>query len=414
VGSLFPSFSVVARFAPAFIFMSLTCAAASVAPANVAAPTASGARSAAITPADGGRYPVGTEFVAPCHDWQPASLPRGQAPGDRIQQVRRWWLVELLPPDPEIADGTEPRYRIDGFPPDCTPKPNQQWSNELTDRAKRAGKHLLVLETDVVDWEWFCYDECEWGFVGASFAPESERIFYIFDRYRIELHAWIPQSAVVDPLRPEPTRWSRLATNCFTPPAAFKKTTIVRSAFRGDSHRGYEGKYRGRSWIEFEWDGNAISVTNTGGDFGPTHRDFVYTGWSRPLTRPHRCSIAKTAATAWRASATGAAFKLEVETANPLVPFAPDIDSALTGSFVPKVDELRLTWRTDLFPSHGFRVVRNDTAFTQVVENVACLRPFGWPGVRMLLKRLNSQTNSGSMTLARDSSDPAGIARCTP
>ena len=227
------------------------------------------------------------------------------------------------------------------------------------------------------------------------------------DHYKVEAKAWIPFPHVVDPLRPFSLPYLlSLERNCANP-GLRAPLARVSSAYRGDLHRAYEGSARVQSSAEFDWDGRQISDLRHSGDYGPTHRDLIY-NWPRG---GRTCAIDTRKATSATAASklSGTAFRLSFSSKNPLTPQAltPPIDS-LAGGIVSADGSLRLSYATDLFPSHGIQITRNgQPARTEVVGDISCL---GREGVRGLSGiafgswGLTHQDNVGSITLAPNES----------
>lgn len=230
--------------------------------------------------------------------------------------------------------------------------------------------------------------------------------------YRVELKAWIPQSAVVDPARPIRAPWHAADLGCFTPPADVAGRTFVESTYRGDGHTNYDGLYRVLAWVEFDWNGSTITNVTQGGLYGVTYNDIVY---EMPGGLNQQCSRSGQATSSAYGDANGSTFGLRISSANPLtVPqsLTPNIDSKLDGS-ISSTGALTLRYQTDQFPSHGFRVIEDGkTIATDVVTNVACLKPLGMYGFALLLKRLNLSEPAGTVTVSQTSSSTEKIASC--
>src|SRR5205085_11594974 len=109
-----------------------------------------------------------------------------------------------------------------------------------------------------------------------------------------------------------------------------------------------------------------------------------------------------TAANTTNGAQTGqTSFALEMATANPLVSGAPDIDSTLSGS-VAGNGALTLSYQTDLFPSHGIAVSRNDDApWNVIVNDASCLSSGdvrGIGGMARVAAGLAHPDNQGAIT----------------
>lgn len=197
-------------------------------------------------------------------------------------------------------------------------------------------------------------------------------------RYYVELKAWIPFGHVVDPEMPfEPTSYL-LNRDLFGEPVCHETSffaqylTNLISVFRGDGHTGYAGSYRVLSTATFDWDGTHITNfrQGPGPHFGTTHRDINQNGPDGEFS----CSATGMATHTVAVQQTGpASFSLLMAAKDPLVipSLAPDIDSTLTGSFGSD-GSLKLSWQSDLFPSHGFYVAEDgNAALTAVTNNPA-------------------------------------------
>jgi hypothetical protein len=224
------------------------------------------------------------------------------------------------------------------------------------------------------------------------------------DHYRIEVRAWIPQPAVVDPVFPVAYRSHTLLPQVggcenprFEPPG---RTRYARSSvYRGDGHTGYGGTFRAETWVEFDWDGEVISDVNASpdGEFGTTHRDFTYK-WPRGNT--HSCTNSDTATESAEVLANGSnAWSFDIDATNPLTPpGSPAINSEVDVTFTGP-ETLLVSYTTDRFPSHGIQVTRGgDVVFTGVLFNASCVkRVLGLRGAADLALRLGGRArNSGS------------------
>lgn len=364
------------------------------------------APAAPMTPEPGGRYSVRTEIGGECHDFLPDPLPDGQFEGQQIEQKNKGWSVKFdtatwwytISADPD-GTGCVPLV-VDSTPP-------------FSHSPQRPGLQTYAVTEDIRTWEWTCLGICGevdgfWKLVDEKFDQVIGQFnFRFFETYHIELASWIAQARVVDPFRLRETRYSRLAKNCFTPRRAFRRTTRVRSFFRGDGHTTFPwalqpGRFRVKERANLEWDGESVTLKNHEGIYGVTHRDFIYTGWTRPLTKRKRCSLQDRATEATATLVENNEFRMELEAADPMIPLnlAPDIDSDLTGTF-SEDGALTLTWSTDLFPMHGILVSSGglDLPSILIVGNSSCLPVLGPAGAAHLFVWLNSQTNDGQATI---------------
>jgi hypothetical protein len=226
---------------------------------------------------------------------------------------------------------------------------------------------------------------------GTAKEPPGAKRHYI-----VELKAWIPKAAVVDPNLPFATPYplalipplSALVTPeprapCFRPPDADLVTTKISSRFRGDDHAEYFGSYRVRPVAEFDFDGSQITNFEVSTEnFGVTSLDYTFSAFGGRVVQ--RCS--RTATQVERAGGrktSARTFELSMSADDPLVyprPFGladsaavPNIDATLTGS-LQSSGALVVRYDTDLFPSHGIRVViGNAVRDSRVTNDVSCL-----------------------------------------
>jgi len=138
--------------------------------------------------------------------------------------------------------------------------------------------------------------------------------------YRIEQKAWIPHAHVTDP------------------------AGILGSSYRGDNHVDYVGSWRVLNWVEFDFNGEAISKFTGGDNYGTSHRD---AWWGTETSRA--------TGTTGRDKHTARYFTMWISSKNPIpwVP-APEINS--TVEVFAECDQLSLVYTTDEFPSHGIQV----------------------------------------------------------
>ena len=264
----------------------------------------------------------------------------------------------------------------------------------------------------------FVLDHGDWGDAGSSpanilgscddgFIQELES-----HRYTIEVAAWIPQAAVVDPIYPKRfrmTRWNQVG-GCMSPSRIF----VRGSTFRGDNHEGYEGSYRAAAEISFDWDGETMSefTYSEDGEYGTTHRDFDYYNWKGDRY-VDSCTKEKTATKEATAGPTdvGEVF-LALNAKNPMVTGSPAINSSYTVEAYGH--ELYVDYDTDEFPSHGIQILKDGFPIaTHVVNNADCGRVLGLRGMARIGSALwGVGGNSGSLMVDLNESSGEEIATC--
>jgi hypothetical protein len=371
-------------------------------------PSASAASRSALgavqetVPQPGGRYAVGTALAGPCSAEFPLPLA-GWYNGQIFHQ--RWQFWVLWDGD---RHGVGAHYYIWGHPPNCVPLADTYYGAESTVVPTRLGSHWIHLATWSRDWRWDCVrGSCAWSDLGIRAEETQIFEFTVYEPYIVELRAWIPHKVTVDPLRPAPRPYWRDfgPARCSVPLRARRFDTIVSSWFHGDGHVRYDGAARVHARMDFEWDGTSIARMRHYREFGYT---LLTTRYSAPAQKDrlvlpvYTCITAEKATEATRASSSPSSFTLEIKTANPLVPLnlGPNIDSQLTGAF-DGTGGLTIRWKTDRFPSHGFRIHRrNLTLITRVVNDVSCLNVMGYLGAGTLLLRLNDQSNEGEQKVS--------------
>lgn len=236
-------------------------------------------------------------------------------------------------------------------------------------------------------------------------------------RYRIDLKAWIPQPEVVDPEQPLALPFLAAALirrPCFRPNIFLIPVTIVQTRYEGDDHDGFDGSYRVKSAIEFDWDGTQVSNVQIPEEpmFGTTRLNATYSNGFQTRT----CEVAQGVADrASSATAAGSSFRLNYSAANPLVRGpAPAIDGLLDGTMSAD-GTITLRFDTDLFPSHGLRVTRNGVVqVTDIVSSASCLPDFavvGLPGLVLIGAGLVAQINEGDRIVAPTDSGQSGSTR---
>lgn len=249
--------------------------------------------------------------------------------------------------------------------------------------------------------------------------------------YRVELKAWIPKAAIVDPNIPYEVPLAALGFAPLTLAIADERrpcndgglqalALLVRSNFRGDTHAEYDGSFRVRPVAEFDWDGSQITnfvVTSPAEHFGITSLDYKFRRIGGGETQ--ECSVTKQqVAAAGGTQLSANSFELSMSADDPLVyprtsapdsPLVPNIDARLRGTVQPD-GRLSIAYDTDLFPSHGLRVtVDGRDLETQVTNDVSCLADSsvqGLFGMGLLASALSAHINVGSVVV-----DPAQAPR---
>jgi probable HAF family extracellular repeat protein len=239
------------------------------------------------------------------------------------------------------------------------------------------------------------------------------------DHFHVELKAWIPFSRVVDPIRPQKLWWG-FAYNygdCYSP-GVFSSDfrTYVSSLYNGNDHVPYAGSYKVISAADFDWDGKQISNFTASTDYGETIRYLEYTVENYITTNSDlvECVIQRAHAdSAARAEQVGQnGFRLTYAAAHPIVVAAPAIDATMFGTVAPD-GTLSLNYDSDLFPSHGFRVVKNGTTqVTHTISDASCLgSAYGVRGATLIAWGLTHEDNHGTTTVAPGDS---GLSATTP
>lgn len=224
--------------------------------------------------------------------------------------------------------------------------------------------------------------------------------------YSIEIRAWIPHSRVVDP--EEPARLSDWLDTISDNPLNTGLANFnyeYTSHYRGDDHTGYDGDVRVYARVEFDWDGTSITGLSVISDTGNTHRDWTSTyevntlfglGPDINLSSDSGTETGKAPPGA-TGSGSGNTFSVGFSSANPLVmTVAPAINSNLTGT-ISANGALRLSFDTDLFPSHGILVKRDGVVLHKEVVNDASGVPGeGALGAALIGAGLSVQANDGT------------------
>ncbi|GAA0730584.1 hypothetical protein Drose_27140 [Dactylosporangium roseum] len=244
-------------------------------------------------------------------------------------------------------------------------------------------------------------------------------VIRVRERYRIELRAWIPQEAVVDPIHPVPLPLQANSLDSRSACGYVGGPLVQSSTFSGDDHVGYDGStagtvkpFRGQISTEFIWDGTSISGFTAGtGEYGTSHRVFR-------LTKDGDTSTCEAVQTADRAASTRqlnpATVRLTLSTAMPMIALSPTIDSDLLVGF-SNARKLTVYAHTDMFPSHGFRIYKNDAIiYTRVTRNVSCVPVLGWPGFWSLVSGLNWMGNNVTVTIDTAAPPATIMPACRP
>ena len=177
-------------------------------------------------------------------------------------------------------------------------------------------------------------------------------------RIHVELKTWIPSDAVA-----AIPAGARLCQPWLPG---------TRMVYEGDGHVPYEGAFRALVSYDFLWDGRTISDLAVDTRFGES--TLVMAG---PLPNM-RCRISDRATGSGTVEALGGGrFRLDISAANPVQAGAPRVTSRLDVDMV-SADEMRVSMRTDKYPSHGFAVARNGRPVATVVDyDASCLPSSG-------------------------------------
>ncbi|MDQ6725237.1 MAG: hypothetical protein M3066_03590 [Actinomycetota bacterium] len=234
------------------------------------------------------------------------------------------------------------------------------------------------------------------------------------------MKAWIPQPKVVDPEQPIavpfPIALLEGRGACFTPSPFLIPFTLVKNAYKGDDHSGFDGSYRVMTGIEFDWDGSAISnATKPSGDnYGMTVLRATYSNFLNTNT----CDLATGTATNSVAGDAGgalgpSAFRITYSSANPLsrIPGTPTIDGETMGT-VSADGTVDFHFRTDNFPSHGVRVSKNGSPqLSDIVTDASCIPnslAAGPAGAPIIAVGLTTQTSEGDRTVFPNDANRTG------
>jgi hypothetical protein len=234
--------------------------------------------------------------------------------------------------------------------------------------------------------------------------------------YRLEAKAWIPQFHVVDPEAPlgitailgvSPRALEKRMLRTMPPGS---QPTGYESHYRGDSHTAYDGGYRVLQAIEFDWDGEKIHNVSVPAivHFGASHRDvrIRYFDLRALDSRDAEDTESATATGTVTQQSTDREVHIGIHSANPLTAApSPDIDAdvSLFLSSDPTfgTEEVTVRWTTDLMPSHGFRLIRDDTEIaTQITNDISGITPTGPGAAAEIFIRLNSKANTGARSFS--------------
>ncbi len=218
--------------------------------------------------------------------------------------------------------------------------------------------------------------------------------------FRVDLKAWIPQKAVVDPEQPVSLNYlvaSILRKPCFTPSLFLQPFTTVSNEYLGNNHTGFDGDFKVLSAIDFDWDGHQVLNVAKTEAYGVTTLRATY----KNIFNTNTCTLAQGQANhSTTQNAAGSAFEVSYSSSIPILQFfpAPPIDGDLKGQ-VAADGTIALQYITDLFPSHGLRVTKNGTPqLTDIVNNVSCLPDSavkGFRGLATIGAGLSFEGNSG-------------------
>ena len=250
-------------------------------------------------------------------------------------------------------------------------------------------------------------------------------------RYAIELKAWIPTPRVVDPVLPlegipyaAVPKWIRDQRPCTTPDTplpsqaaflAFRERSFVTSWYRGDNHREYDGIFRTRPVAKFEWDGERVSAFEVSPESENYNATFQETRYSVLWPKGAEITCTQTALqnhSTFGGPTTHDGFELGLESHNPLAPrlpgdydVSPAIDSIIKGH-LKGAGDLQIEYQTDLFPSHGVRVLRDGVVqATHTVNDLSCLKDsdtLGPEAIVLLATGLSLPVNLGKYTVPPD------------
>ncbi|MFI6759081.1 PKD domain-containing protein [Micromonospora sp. NPDC050417] len=209
----------------------------------------------------------------------------------------------------------------------------------------------------------------------------------IVDRYTVTVRAWIPQDEIVDPEHQFDGEAVNLRQYC--PNRPFRQAYLT-SRFAGDNHQSYAGSVRGQIAMVVDWDGRTLTrVGDPAVKAPPTHRIARYTDLDEKAIT---CTQTGTAVPTVGATLTANdALRISLATKNPLTPqiLTPPIDAILTARFGGT--DLNVTYTTDLFPSYGFEVRKNNLILGQhLTHDASCVPTLGPVGAALLATRLNA------------------------
>jgi hypothetical protein len=252
--------------------------------------------------------------------------------------------------------------------------------------------------------------------------PSRARSSPSVDHYIIGTKAYIPQSKVVDP---SPVGRLIDAPNTFRDPLPVPVSnglqvdvdTNYQSHYRGDNHTGFDGSWRAQSYIEFDYNGKEITnfkSTNNKDSIAVTHRDWQWNTVAQVQSGPFVISEKEIAhgsgteaawgkGTVYGQQKSATSFSLGFSATNdisdrqtPGIHDTPAIDSRLDGSVTEDGKKMTLKYKTDLFPSHGFQVIKNGQVIaTEITNNASGVDVSGIYGVANIGYGLTHQNNKG-------------------
>jgi hypothetical protein len=250
--------------------------------------------------------------------------------------------------------------------------------------------------------------------VGARLATSSKVGHSVSVNYLIEVSAWIPQQWVVDALNPgakEPCNSTGCTQNGPQNPlmsscGSHSTGSEWESVFAGDNHNAFvggvnSGRDRGEVWSSFTYNGSTF--TNVGQEvvLGTTHRYLKYSGGSSDCVEAKQASDSGGVAI----NNSGNELRMTIDTANPLVPGAPDIHAVvyITGQ---SNGTLVFNYQTTFFPSIAISVTRGSVHDVDIVNDADCLNQadvLGAGGAADIALGLANFNNTGTLTVDVDS-----------
>jgi hypothetical protein len=221
------------------------------------------------------------------------------------------------------------------------------------------------------------------------------------DHYGIELRAWIPQASVVDPLE---------SAN------RYKDAPLIpvkyESQYRGDNHTIYDGSSRASSEVEFDYNKDTGEMTNfrvkdSENNISATSRDWSWTATATDVITGAGVEEAKGSGRVYGQQTDSDSFSMGFSATNRVqdekIPGdldTPSIDSRLDGSISANGEIMTLKYDTDLFPSHGLRVIKNgEEVLTGIVRDASGVPTQGVLGAGSIFIGLTSQVNEGEIKI---------------